>query len=164
MAKKINEKNMILYYGINAKMILNPGSTAAFYGPLSTTSSYHVAKTFATAKGMVLKITSQYPRLSYCRAFDASVISDYPEEQEWLVGFIYMRVLEVRTRPIVNDIKNKVLSIKAPFASKMRVLFFSINLFHSQMFSMSQHLEYYLTEFLKCTQMECCRKNTMLTE
>ena len=65
----------------------------AFYGPLSTTSSYHVAKTFATAKGMVLKITSQYPRLDFCRAFDASLISDYPEECEWLIGFVYLRVL-----------------------------------------------------------------------
>eukprot|EP01084_Bolivina_argentea_P026280 48847_1 len=68
--KKINEENMVLYHGVNAKMILNPVATMAFYGPLSTTSSYHVAKTFATAKGMILKITSQYPRLDYCRAFD----------------------------------------------------------------------------------------------
>eukprot|EP01084_Bolivina_argentea_P267415 453923_1 len=35
---KLNTKNnMILYHGVNAKMIFN--------GPLSTTSSYHVAKT-----------------------------------------------------------------------------------------------------------------------
>eukprot|EP01083_Nonionella_stella_P153690 494159_1 len=74
----INEKHLVLYHGVNAKMILNPAETMAFYGPLSTTSSYHVAKTFATAKGMVLEITSQFPRLQFCSAFDASLISDYP--------------------------------------------------------------------------------------
>ena len=52
---------------------------------------------------MVLTISSQYPRLGVCRAFDASLISDYPEEKEWLIGFIYLRVLEVRTRPLTKN-------------------------------------------------------------
>eukprot|EP01083_Nonionella_stella_P251272 867110_1 len=122
--QKIDQHTMVLYHGVNSKMILNPAETMAFSGPLSTTSSYHVAKQFATAKGMVLKITSQYPRLRICRAFDASLISDYPEEQEYLIGSIYMRVLEVRTRPITTNIMDPELWKKAPLASKMRVVFF----------------------------------------
>ena len=47
-----SDSNDILYHGVNAKMILNPAITPAFYGPLSTSSSFHVAKTFATDKGM----------------------------------------------------------------------------------------------------------------
>eukprot|EP01083_Nonionella_stella_P070625 189073_1 len=161
--QKIDQHTMVLYHGVNAKMILNPAETMAFYGPLSTTSSYHVAKTFATAKGMVLKITSQYPRLDFCRAFDASLISDYPEEQEYLIGFLYMRVLEVRTRPITTNIMDPELWKKAPLASKMRVVFFAIHLFGEQMFSMSGHLEYYLVEFLKCLRKDCCSRKTELT-
>ena len=41
---------------------------------------------------LVLTISSKYPRLGVCRAFDASLISDYFEEQEWLIGFIYTRI------------------------------------------------------------------------
>ena len=85
---KSSDNNLILYHGVNAKMILNPTETMAFFGPLSATSSYHVAKTFATDKGMILKITTQYPRLGTCKAFNASLISDYPEEQESVIGFI----------------------------------------------------------------------------
>ena len=32
----------VLYHGVNAKMVLNPTETMSFFGPLSTTSSYHV--------------------------------------------------------------------------------------------------------------------------
>merc|ERR1712228_869384 len=77
---KMNGKNnKILYHGINKKMMLSPSETFSFYGPLSTTSSCHVAKSFATQKGMVLKITSQFPMSNHCNAFDASMLSDYPE-------------------------------------------------------------------------------------
>eukprot|EP01083_Nonionella_stella_P018663 51911_1 len=48
-----------LYHGVNSKMILNNyRQVSGFWGPLSTSSSYHVARTFATAKGMVLQITT----------------------------------------------------------------------------------------------------------
>ena len=77
-----------LYTGINQKMAISSTSAFSFYGPLSTTTSYQVAKGFATEKGMVLKIASRFPRLNYCNAFRASLISDYPEEQEWLIGFM----------------------------------------------------------------------------
>ncbi len=55
-------------------MLLNIHPTLLFSGPLSTSSSYQVAKTFATSKGMVLKINSAYPKLNCCKAFDASLI------------------------------------------------------------------------------------------
>eukprot|EP01084_Bolivina_argentea_P048307 89024_1 len=96
-----DNNNMILYHGVNTKFIVKPNVTYAFSGPLSTTSSYHVARTFATAKGMILKINSHFPRLNYCNAFDVSLISDYPEEEEWLVGFMYVRILAVRTRKLI---------------------------------------------------------------
>eukprot|EP01084_Bolivina_argentea_P022361 41552_1 len=131
----------------------------AFYGPLSTTSSYHVAKTFATPKGMVLKVNSYYPRLHYCLAFDASLISDYPEEQEFLIGFIYLRVLEVKTGPLIKDVTNREAWEATPLPSRIRVAFFAIHLFRAGTFSMSPHLEYYLIEFLKCHNMKCCANN-----
>merc|ERR1712173_14975 len=100
------KNNMILYHGIDTKMMLNPTQTFSFYGPLSTTSSEHVAKTFATQKGMILKITSQFPRLGKCNAFDASQLSDFPEEDEWLVGFMYMRILQISTKKLINEFKS----------------------------------------------------------
>ena len=139
-----SNNNLVLYHGVNAKMILNPTETLQFFGPLSTTSSYHVAKTFATDKGMILKITTHYPRLGTCKAFNASLISDYPEEQEWLIGFIYLRVLEIRTVALNFD-----NWINIPLASIIRSIFFSINLFRECCFSMSAHLEYHLKAFLK---------------
>eukprot|EP01083_Nonionella_stella_P191755 709509_1 len=119
----INE-NLVLYHGVNAKMILNPSDTMAFFGPLSTTSDYNIAKLFATEKGMVLEITSRFPRLQMCSAFDVSNISDFHSEREHLIGFIYLRVLKVRTRPIVSDVSNHDLWKAAPLESKTRVLFF----------------------------------------
>ena len=95
------DNNIKLYHGVNAKMIVKPSQTLAFSGPLSATSSYHVAKTFATAKGMVLEITACFPRLNYSYALDASLFSDFPEEQEWLIGFMYARLLVVNTRNYV---------------------------------------------------------------
>ncbi len=53
-SNKINSETS-LYHGVNAKMILNTNrSGIAFYGPLSTSSSYNVARTFATAKGTLI--------------------------------------------------------------------------------------------------------------
>merc|ERR1712176_1047186 len=100
-------KKTVLFHGVNGKMIFNNAKTRklGFYGPISSSSSYHVARTFATAKGVVLKITTQYPRLGVCRAFDASLISDYPEEKEWLIGFLYLRIITVLTRPLNKNWK-----------------------------------------------------------
>ena len=80
---------------------------------------------------MVLKITSQYPRLGVCRAFDASLISDYPEEQEYLIGFIYLKVLEVRTRELILDwnSRNPTNLLSIHLTSTTRAIFFAIQLF-----------------------------------
>merc|ERR1712087_867550 len=83
---------------------------------------------------MVLTMSSQYPRLGVCRAFDASMISDYPEEQEWLIGFIYTRIRMVHT-------KEKFVFYKLPVASNLRFVFFVLHLFRQQMFAMSPDLE-----------------------
>merc|ERR1719249_601342 len=95
---------------------------------------------------MVLKISSMYPRLGYCRGFDASLLSDYPEEQEWLVGFIYTRIRKVHTKE-----QYKVAELK--LASQIRFAFFVTNLFHLQVFSLSEDLagifNFFLTQYLK---------------
>ena len=38
------------------------GTINSFYGPLSCTTSKHVAMTFATDKGMVLELNTKYPK------------------------------------------------------------------------------------------------------
>ena len=131
--KKRTEYEFMLYFGVNGKMILDPSATHSFYGPLSTSSSYHVAMTFATEKGMVLKISSMYPRLGCCRAFDACLLSDYPEELEWLVGFVYTRIRKVHT-------KEKWDITKLPTSTQIRFAFFVTHLFHLHILSLSEDL------------------------
>eukprot|EP01083_Nonionella_stella_P271885 921757_1 len=146
------DNNMVLYHGVNSKMLIRATQTLAFSGPLSTTSSYHVARTFATVRGMVLTITSHFPRLNFCKAFDASTISDFPEEQEWLVGFMYCRVLKVQSRKYMSleDLR------RLPRASVIREEFFALHLFKEQMFSMGEHLQRILVQYLKVNRGECC--------
>merc|ERR1712092_3226 len=133
-------------------------SQYAFYGPLSTTSSYHVARSFATSKGMVLKINSMYPRLKHCNAFDASCLSDYPEEKEWLVGFMYARCLEVTTRSLSDSRTFKYdMKQKVPLASALREEFFVFHLFKEQKFSLSDHLEMIMATYLRAIRFECCK-------
>eukprot|EP01083_Nonionella_stella_P114533 338747_1 len=146
------DNNMVLYHGVNSKMLIRATQTLAFSGPLSTTSSYHVARTFATVRGMVLTITSHFPRLNFCKAFDASTISDFPEEQEWLVGFMYCRVLKVQSRKYMSleDLR------RLPPASVIREEFFALHLFKEQMFSMGEHLQRILVQYLKVNRGECC--------
>ena len=84
------------YHGVNPRMIIERHNILSrLWGPLSATTSYHVASTFATDKGMIIEMNSQYPRLNLCYAFDASQLSDYPEESERLVGFMYVRVRQI---------------------------------------------------------------------
>ena len=74
-------------------------------------------------------------------------------------GFVYLRVLDVFTRPLVNNILKTDEWIAQPIASQIRTAFFAIHLFREQCFSMSEHLEYYLVEFLKCVNKHCCTNN-----
>eukprot|EP01083_Nonionella_stella_P152390 488390_1 len=164
---RVSDTNKVLYHGVNSKMLIRPAQTRAFQGPLSTTSSYHVARTFATDKGMVLKISSLFPKLSYCNAFDVSLVSDYPEEQEWLVGFMYVRLLEVSTRKLVDDddIGNLDRIIqKVPMSSLAREMFFAIHLFKEQILSMSEHLQRMLVQFLKVNRCEVCEEDDELIQ
>ena len=153
---RLRDNNIALFCGINAKMIFNPTQTFAFHGPLSTSSSHHVANTFATEKGMVIQMKSKYPRLTFCNAFDASLISDYPEEKEWLVGFMYVRILQISTKEVVNYERFERDSAKLSFASHVRRWFFAIHLFHQQVLSMSPHLERHIALLLRLNRKECC--------
>lgn len=137
-----SRNNMTLYHGVNEKMILKRGKTFHMSGPLSTTSSYHVARTFATAKGMVLKIAGRFPRLPMSGlAFDASLISDYPEEQEWLLGSLYSRLIEVRTRKLQGSDVRSFSESQVPLSSQIREIWFALHLIGEQIYSMSEHLE-----------------------
>jgi len=137
-----------LWHGVNTKLIVKPTTGSLLKGPLSTTTSLQVANTFATKKGFVLKLSSQYPRMGVCYAFDVGLVSDYPEEQEWLLGSMYARVLEVRTdREAVR---------RLPMVSQMREVFFTVHLFREQIFTMADHLADYLVQFLKVLTNECC--------
>eukprot|EP01083_Nonionella_stella_P091883 256964_1 len=155
--KRFSDEYIELYHGVNAKMLIRPSISQAFNGPLSTSSSYHVARTFSTAKGMVLQITSHYPRADFCNAFDCGLISDYPEEQEWLIGFMYARVLEVTTRRLGSNVSDfHQVWKEVPASSIARQSFFAVHLFREQIFSMSEHLERILNQFLKVNRYECC--------
>ena len=146
--------NKALFVGVNAKMILdNFGRTQqrAFYGPLSTTTSFHVARTFATAKGMVLQLATQFPSKKLLRAFNAASLSDYPEEHEYLIGSIYPRVVTVLTRPLKKSWTSFAqidADSDSASASKARAIFFAVHLFRHCVFAMSLHSEYWLCAFL----------------
>ena len=123
---------------------------------------------------MVLEIQSHFPRLrrhSYCNAFDAKTLSDYPEEQEWLVGHCYVRLMNVYTRPLYVrteeaqngrlDMDNSPESLqdilqKVPLSSWLREEFLVIHLFREQIFTMSPHLAQMLAQYLRVCRKECC--------
>ena len=129
-----------LFVGVNRKMILDPSATHSFFGPLSTTSSFYVARNFASEQGMILEISSMYPRLGMCNAFNASLVSEYPEEQEYLVGHIYLRINQIHIKEPPEYIH---------IDSKLRLAFFTIHLFQRQIFSMDSYLVQYLVAFIE---------------
>ena len=61
----------VLYFGVNQKMVVQ-ANCLRFFGPLSTSPSPHVARTFATAKGVIFKIANQFPRYSQVVPFRMS--------------------------------------------------------------------------------------------
>merc|ERR1719242_779399 len=169
------DKDKPLYHGVDTKLIIAANRTCSFFGPISTTSSEHIAKTFATAKGMVLQITSQFPRLGHCNAFNATTLSDYPEEQEYLVGHCYVRLLNVYTRPLyvrTDPPRHSSLNLehspesmrdlitKVPLASWLREEFLVIHLFREQIFAMHPHLAQILAQYLRVCRRECCHETT----
>eukprot|EP01084_Bolivina_argentea_P022944 42691_1 len=69
---------------------------------VTETDEYKEIRTFATAKGMVLQVATQFPKLTNnCRAFDASLRS----EKEWLIEFLYLSIKNVLTRPLIQTSK-----------------------------------------------------------
>ena len=88
-------------------------------------------------------------------AFDASPVSDYPEEQEYLVASAYVRVMGIETRPMYKTwdsfqgMEDDYLSIQQmASAPRIRSIFYAVHLFLGQIFSMSTHLEFWVTAFL----------------
>jgi len=149
MPKQNNGNNFELYHGVNSKMILDIHATLACFGPLSTSISFYVSKTFATEKGMVLSLKSNYPTSGLDRVFNASILSDFPDEQEWLIGFMYARIVKVSTDFFV---KTEIL----PIVSQYRALFFVLHLFSQQIFSLSEDLEELMIALIEC--LLCCEK------
>jgi len=80
-----------------------------------------------------------HPRLGMCNAFDASLMSEYPEEKEFLVAHIYMRINQIHIKETPEYIH---------IDSKLRLAFFTIHLFQRQIFSMDPNLVQYLNAFL----------------
>lgn len=145
------ENNTSYYHGSNCKMII-PTNQGYFAGPLSTSSSYQVAKTFATSKGMVLELIPQFCS-KLTKIFDASLISDYPEEAEYIIAGAYVKIRTIITRPLCKNFLENMnfgSSIQIPMVSFLREIFFSINLFIGDIFNMSRHLEIYVIGLLKC--------------
>ena len=106
---------------------------------------------------MTLKLSSKYPRLDHCGAFDVSPLSDYPEEQEYLVGFMYTRVEEIITDELFGNGATYLEIIqKTPIGSLMREEFLAIHLFKEQMFSMTGSLVKSLALYLRVNRKECC--------
>merc|ERR1719150_508936 len=89
---------------------------------------------------MILELSSMFPRRRLCHAFNASLMSEYPEEQEYLVGHIYLRINQIHIKP-----PNKYIHID----SKLRLAFFTIHLFQRQIYSMDSHLVQYLVTFIE---------------
>merc|ERR1719242_192822 len=141
---------------ISKRECLSFGTGELISCSFSTNSSYHVARTFATVKGMVFTITSHFPRLGLCNAFDAKLISDYPEEHEWLIGFCYARILKFETRDIKQFMGSYAELADYPMASLAKEIFFAVHLFKEQIFSMSDQVEMYLYDFLMVNRRECC--------
>ena len=111
------------------------------------------AQTFATAKGMVLELPSQFPRLGLCKPFDVSLMYEYPEEKERIISFMYLQSKTISPKPnknwmTVSEIDNVYPDYNIPLSSQARSIFFAVHLFQQQIFSMSVNLEYWLCAFL----------------
>merc|ERR550525_315675 len=114
---------------------------------------------------MILKISSRFPRLNYCNAFQASLLSDFPEEQEWLIGHMYIRVLDVITVPswMPVDLNPNGLGLDwsecldaMPMVSIIKQYFFVLQLFKEQIFTMDEWLALDLAVCLAVNRKECC--------
>lgn len=76
-----HEQPKILYHGINNTMPIASFS-GKNYGPSSTTTDLHVARSFAGKNGMILVLK---PKASQYKVLNISWVSDYPDEKEYLI-------------------------------------------------------------------------------
>lgn len=74
-----------LFHGVNSIMCIDQYD-GIYFGPCSTTTDLHVARSFAGKNGMILVIRPERnPRSTKFRVLDISWISDYPDEREYLL-------------------------------------------------------------------------------
>mmetsp|Transcript_62797 Transcript_62797/g.99717 ORF Transcript_62797/g.99717 Transcript_62797/m.99717 type:complete len:807 (-) Transcript_62797:88-2508(-) len=131
-------KRRVFYHGINQIMKLNMHPTHRCMGPLSATEDAEIARGFATKHGFILKMCSKYPRLGTDYFFDASPISAYPDEKEYLIGFVYTRILHVELGctkfPSIEELETDDLLQKL-------MCFIISSLVKNHLYSYCQHLE-----------------------
>ena len=72
----------ILFHGESSIMNIDQ-TEGTFYGPLSTTTDIHVARSVAGKKGMIMVLKPS--EKSKFKVLDISWISDYPDEHEYLI-------------------------------------------------------------------------------
>merc|ERR1711920_184018 len=75
-----------------------------------------------------------------------------PEEEEWLIGFMLLRLLEIRTN-VVSD---------SYVSTWMREEFLAIHLFQKQIFSIDGNMKYLVAQWLRVHRRECCAANSKL--
>eukprot|EP01083_Nonionella_stella_P045728 122665_1 len=100
-------KYRVFYHGINKIMKLDIHPTKRCHGPFSATPDVEIARGFATKDGVILKMMSKFPRLDTDYFFNASEISAYPDEKEYLIGCMYTRILCVQlgcSELTINDL------------------------------------------------------------
>jgi len=80
----LNQPNT-LFHGINSIMCLDQYE-GIYYGPCSTTTDLHVARSFAGKNGMILVMKPEIDlNKTPFKVLDISWISDYPDEREYLL-------------------------------------------------------------------------------
>ena len=86
-------------------------------------------------------------------------------DNEYLIGFIYLRILEVSTTKIeyesmqIVNRNSNINKVESNTASYVRSAFFAVHLFKEQIFSMSDHLETMMEAFLHCIFGDCEKMN-----
>mmetsp|Transcript_53536 Transcript_53536/g.88789 ORF Transcript_53536/g.88789 Transcript_53536/m.88789 type:complete len:623 (+) Transcript_53536:469-2337(+) len=86
----------VFYHGVDQLMKLEMHPTHQFCGPLSVSVDKQVARSFTGNNGFIMTLCSRYPRLNSDYGLEvASIISDYPEEKEYVIRSLYTRILHI---------------------------------------------------------------------
>lgn len=146
-----------LYHGVNSRLKLSRTPISVCCGPLSTTSSYHVANTFATQKGFVIEFTYREGSHNYFRGYNCALTSDYPEEQEVMLSLGYIKILKIHTRPISLD--TSLYSGETSFATYLKLILFVIHVVINDVFTFIQPLEDIAIQMFRYSVKWCCNNN-----